>query len=123
MNWSDIWKIILAALTSVGGVGSLMVLATKFASNTIAERLSQKYELKLQKELETFKSALTKREYVSKTRFDTEFRIYRELSQVFSEAIEGVHGIIPFGEAYYPTDEKERNDYTQHLFVEFAKAS
>ncbi len=89
----------------------------------IAERLSQKYELRLQKELEAFKSILTKKEYVSKARFDVEFKIYRELSQVFSEAIEGVHGIIPSGEAYYPTNEGERNDYEQQLFVGFAKAS
>lgn len=100
MSWADIWKIILAALASVGGVAGLIVLAIKFASNIIAERLSQKYELRLQKELEAFKSILTKKEYVSKARFDVEFKIYRELSQVFSEAIEGVHGIIPSGEAY-----------------------
>lgn len=123
MSWADIWKIILAALASFGGVAGLIVLAIKFASNIIAERLSQKYELRLQKELEAFKSILTKKEYVSKARFDVEFKIYRELSQVFSEAIEGVHGIIPSGEAYYPTNEGERNDYEQQLFVGFAKAS
>lgn len=123
MSWSDIWKIILAALASVGGVAGFIVLAIKFASNIIAERLSQKYEIRLQKELESFKSTLSKKEYVSRTRFDTEFKIYRELSQVFSEAIEGVHGIIPFGEAYYPIDEDEKSDYEQQLFVGFAKAS
>ena len=60
MSWADIWKIILAALASVGGVAGLVVLAIKSASNIIAERLSQNYELKLQKELEAFKSTLTK---------------------------------------------------------------
>ena len=123
MSWSDIWKIILTALASVGGVAGLIVLAIKFASNIIAERLSQKYELRLQKELEAFKSTLTKKEYVSKARFDVEFKIYRELSQVFSEAIEGVHGIIPYGEAYYPVNDDERKDYEQQSFIEFAKAS
>lgn len=38
MSWADIWKIILAALASVGGVAGLIVLAIKFASNIIAER-------------------------------------------------------------------------------------
>lgn len=73
-----------------------------------------------QKVLET---SLAHRQYVSKIRFDVEFQIYRELSQVFSEAIEGVHGIIPTDAAYYPVDDVEKQDYVKHLFIQFAKAS
>ena len=84
MSWEDICKIILAALASVGGVAGLIVLAVKFASNIIADRLSQKYEIKLQKDLEEFKSNLSKKEYVSKTKFDKEFSLNRELSSAFA---------------------------------------
>ena len=73
-----------------------------------------------QKVLET---SLAHRQYVSQIRFDAEFQIYRDLSQVFSEAIEGVHGIIPTDAAYYPVDDVEKQDYVNHLFIQFAKAS
>lgn len=106
MEWSDVWKIILTALASAGGVGSLIVLVTKFASNIIAERLSQKYELKLQKELEAFKSTLTKKEYVSKTRFDAEFSIYRELSKAFFNMARDINSLVPAGYNERPADEE-----------------
>lgn len=77
---------------------------------------------KYDKQLEKFKHISEKKNYVSKVRFDAEFSIYRELSQTFSKAVEGVHGIIPDGEAYYPTDSEKRIEYEKHLFVKFIKA-
>lgn len=111
MNWNDVLKIIIAALASVGGISGLIVLAVKFASNIIAERLSQKYELKLQKELEAFKSTLTKKEYVSKTRFDAEFGIYRELSKAFFNMARDINSLIPAGYSERPANE---DDYKKH---------
>lgn len=77
---------------------------------------------KYDKQLEKFKRISEKKNYVSKVRFDAEFSIYRELSQTFSKAVEGVHGIIPDGEAYYPTDGEKRAEYEQYLFSKFTKA-
>ena len=111
MSWADIWKIILAALASVGGVAGLMVLAIKFASSIIAERLSQNYELKLQKELEAFKSTLTKKEYVSKARFDAEFSIYRELSRAFFNMARDINSLVPAGYSERPADEETYKKY------------
>lgn len=81
MSWGDIWKIILAALASVGGVAGLIILVVKFASNVIAERLSQKYQISLEKELESHKSKLDGKNYISKARFDREFAMYQELAE------------------------------------------
>lgn len=81
MSWGDIWKIILAALASVGGVAGLIILVVKFASNVIAERLSQKYQISLEKELESHKSKLDSKNYISKARFDREFAMYQELAE------------------------------------------
>lgn len=81
MSWADIWKIILAALASVGGIAGLIVLAVKFSSNIIADRLSKKYEIKLQKDLESHKSKLDSKTYISKAKFDREFSMYQELSE------------------------------------------
>lgn len=113
MSWADIWKIILAALASVGGVAGLIVLAIKFASNIIAERLSQNYELKLQKELEAFKSTLTKKEYVSKARFDAEFSIYRELSRAFFNMARDINSLVPAGYSERPADEDAYKKYQE----------
>lgn len=81
MSWTDIWKIILAALASVGGVGGLIILVIKFSSNLIAERLSQKYQLSLQKELEKYKAGVENKTYISKARFDREFSMYQDLCE------------------------------------------
>ena len=110
MSWGDIWKIILAALASVGGVAGLIVLAVKFASNIIADRLSQKYEIKLQKDLEEFKSNLSKKEYVSKTKFDTEFSLYRELSSAFAEMVKAIWVLILAGLTNVPADDEDRKE-------------
>lgn len=123
MSWEMVGQIAVAAIISAGGIGGIIIAVVKFSANQIAERMNKKLEASLNKELEKYKHIAEKKNYVSKVRFDAEFKIYRELSQVFSEAIEGVHGIIPFGEAYYPNDEEERDEYKQHLFAEFAKAS
>lgn len=81
MSWADFWKIILAALASVGGVGGLIMLVIKFSSNLIAERLSQKYQLSLQKELEKYKAGVENKTYISKARFDREFSMYQDLCE------------------------------------------
>ena len=84
---NEVSKVVLAVLTSVGGISGLLILTIKISVNTIAERLEQKYSLKLDKELEKYKSNLDNKIYISKTKFDTEFNIYRELSKVFFEMV------------------------------------
>jgi len=80
MNWAKIAEIALTCIASVGGIGAIIVWVIKYVSDTIADRLSKKYQLQLDKEKEKYKTELSKKEYVSKTRFDTEFRVYQELS-------------------------------------------
>ena len=87
MTWDDIWKIILCAVGSAGGVGAIIVGAVRFSSNIIADRLSQKYEAKLQKELEQYKAKLDGKNYITKAQYDAEFSIYRSLSKSFFEMV------------------------------------
>lgn len=75
--------VVIASIISAGGIGGIVVAVIKFSSSIIADRLSKKYESKLETALEKQKAELSKKEYVSKTRFDTEFSIYRELTSVF----------------------------------------
>ena len=95
MSWDDVFKLISAAVISIGGGGALICLAVKFFSESIAESLAKKYEHNLAKILEEHKSKLEHKNYVSKTRFDTEFAIYRELSKNFFMLVEDMNTLFP----------------------------
>lgn len=71
---------VLEIIAGIGGIGAVFVVAVGFASNIIAERLQKKYSLQLNKELEEYKSNLANKNYVSKVRFDKEFKMYQKLS-------------------------------------------
>ena len=81
MNWTHIFEIAISCLVGVGGVGVVFFGLTKWTSDIIAERLSKKYQLQLEKEIEKYKAELNKKEYVSKTRFNTEFQMYQDLAE------------------------------------------
>ena len=67
MDASQIWTIVMACIVSAGGISGIVTIAIKFSANVIADRLSLKYENKLEKALERYKTELSKKEYVSKT--------------------------------------------------------
>lgn len=85
MSWDDIWKITLTIISSVGGIGVIICLIVKFASNTIADKLSKKYELIMNKELEDYKNKLDKKNYISKARFDKVLTIQKIIKLIVNE--------------------------------------
>ena len=89
------WQIVTGILASVGGVAGLIIIIIKVFSNTIAERLSKKYELKLNKELEKYKSNLDSKIYITKAKFDKEFELYQQLSRNFFLMIEKINSLYP----------------------------
>ena len=123
MSWETIWKAVLGVIAGVGGVSSIFVIAIKFSSNFIAEKLSKKYELKLNKELENYKYNLENKNYISKARFDTEFNIYRELSKAFFDMVKDITTMKPIGVATYPADEEKRKEYEHNLYVAASKST
>lgn len=108
MNFDAIWKIALAVVGAAGGYGALVLLGIKFSANLIADRLEKKYELKLSKELEKYKSKLENKTYITKTRFDTEFKIYRELSKSFLTMNTCIKSMINVEVVYKSFDEITR---------------
>ena len=108
MNFDAIWKIALAVVGAARGYGALVLLGIKFSANLIADRLEKKYELKLSKELEKYKSKLENKTYITKTRFDTEFKIYRELSKSFLTMNTCIKSMIKVEVVYKSFDEKTR---------------
>jgi len=123
LGWDEIWKIVLGVLASVGGIGGVILAIIKFSSNIIAKRLEERYTLKLNKELEKYKSNLDNKVYISKTKFDTEFSIYRELSKAFFEMVKDISVMIPAGYATYPADKETRKKYENELYSNASKTT
>lgn len=121
MDWDTIWKATLSVITAAGGFGAVVLLVIKFSSNFIADKLQKKYELKLNKELTEYKSTLDEKlekhksfleskTYITKTKFDTEFNIFRELSTAFFELNISVNTLIPYGYTTVLADEEKRKE-------------
>lgn len=117
MDLSQVLSIATACIVSAGGVGGIAIAVIKFSSNIIAERISAKYENKLEQALEKYKTELSKKEYVSQVKFDAEFEIYRTLSKEFSTAVKNISLMIPDGMAYFPADEDKRKEYENNNYV------
>ena len=118
MDFSQIASIATACIVSAGGVGGVAMAVVKFTSNIIADKISAKYENKLEQALEKYKTELSKKEYVSQVRFDAEFEIYRTLSKEFSTAVKNISLMIPDGIAYSPADEEKRTEYKNKIYVD-----
>ena len=136
MPFGELVKNVLAIF---GGVAGIVALAIWGSVKITTERLSKKYDLKLEKELESFKSTLNKEQadfqgtinekleslksklerknYISKTRFDVEFLTYQELNQTFSTMIKAVRVLIPASGGFY-VDEELRKQCEENQFVQ-----
>lgn len=97
-----------ACIVSAGGIGAIIIGVIKFTSNSIADALSKKYELKLNKELELYKAGVENKIYISKTKFDTEFQLYRQLSKSFTNMTKEVVQLFP------SFTKDARNDYDKY---------
>lgn len=114
--WNEIWKIVLGVLVSVGGIGGIIIFVIKFSVELIAKRLEEKYTLKLNKELEKYKSRLDNKIYISKTKFDAEFSIYRELSKSFFDMVKNINSMIPIGLVNVPADKEVRKKFENECY-------
>lgn len=91
----QILSIAVACIASAGGIGAIAFFTIKLTSNSIAEALLKKYELKMNKELELYKAGVENKIYISKTKFDTEFQLYRQLSKSFTNMNKEVAQLFP----------------------------
>lgn len=116
MNWETVLKIVLSIVGSVGGAGAIIAFVVKFSANLIADKLKKKYELETTKKLEEYKSKLENKNYISKTRFDTEFSIYRTLSVAFFDMVKNISVMIPEGYTQVPADPKVKKEYDKKVY-------
>lgn len=117
MELSQVLSIAFACIVRAGGVGGIAIAVIKFSSNIIAERISAKYENKLEQALEKYKTELNKKEYVSKTRFDAEFEIYRNLSKSFFTMVKDISVMIPYGYTKVPADKEEKRKADEEHYI------
>ncbi len=114
----NIKDIVLWLIASVGGIGFVIVSCVGFCSNIIAKRLEEKYSLKLNEELERYKANIDNKKYITKTKFDAEFALYKSLSKAFFDMVKAVSVMIPQGRAHVPADEKARDEYDEKNYKE-----
>jgi len=117
---NTVWQTVLAIIGSVGGAGVIICAIIKYAADEIAKQLSAKYQLRLDKELETFKQGLNRMNYVSKVRFDAEFALYRELTTACRDMVNYAYFVYP-PFANIPEDENIRKKYEDEVFDKATK--
>lgn len=122
MNWEDAWKITVSIVGGLGGITVIFAAIVRYLSDFIADRLSKKYELRLSKELENYKSSLENKTYISRAKFDTEFAIYRELSSDFSDAVLAIDIMVPTGLTMVPADREARLELDKKHYEAAVKA-
>lgn len=104
----NVWEIIISLVASVGGIGVIFTAVTYFSSNFVAERLQKKYDLKLNERFENYKANVENKKYISKTKFDAEFALYRSLSKAFFDMVKNISVMIPQGYTTVPADKEVR---------------
>lgn len=105
------WKTVLDIIGCIGGVGAIITGIVAFCTNILTKRIEQRFALVLDKELEKYKSNLSKKEYVSKTRFDAEFEIHRSLSKAFFDLALAINTMIPYGKTAVLADPEARKKF------------
>lgn len=122
MSWNDIWKIVFGVIAGFGGISGALCLVIKFSAETIAKRLEEKYTLKLNKELEKYKSDLDSKTYITKSKFDVEFSIYRGLSKKFYNMALAIQVMIPAGLTQVAANKEKRKENDENNYREALQA-
>lgn len=116
------WSIVNAIIVSVGGIGVIITAVVYFSSNFIAERLQKKYELKINEKFEKYKADIDNKKYVTKTKFDAEFELYKNLSKNFFDLVKCISVLIPQGLVSVPADAGKREELDKKHYTDACTA-
>lgn len=119
---SSVWDTVLAVFVSIAGASAIIVALSKWLANLIAEKILKKTEFEFSQKLEALKSSLEKRNYSSKTRFDLEIEVYRQLSETVVIMVSDSSTLFPFGGAREPKEEKERDKFYRENYSRAAQS-
>ena len=115
MDWESVWRIVFAAVASVGGTSVMIIFMGKWLANLSAEAIIKKKEFEFDKKLEDLKSKLEKRNYISKVRFDLEIEVYRQLSESVILMVLNSLCLFPRGSVYGHSDKKLEQERKRDL--------
>ncbi len=102
-------------LEIAGGTTVVALLFGKFAVNKTVDILDKRYDEKMSERLESRKAQLGKKEYISKTRFDTEFKIYQELSEKHISAVYNAGEAVLVARGMYGSDMNRYDEFTNRV--------
>lgn len=115
MTLDGIWDFIKSVLAVAGGTSAVFLLFGKFAITKTVDAFEKRYDEKLNERLETHKAQLSTKEYISKTRFDTEFKIYQELSEKQITAVYNTGEAVMVARGMYGTDIKRYDEFVNRF--------
>jgi len=113
-------ELLTAIITSAGGIGAIVWVLVKSISKYVVDDINRNYQLQLDKELEQYKqeldlsktvksSVVESKQYITKTKFDIELQVYRELSQRFMEMVKCCRFL--FTDEHYYFDDKYGKEF------------
>lgn len=76
-------KVALIFITGVGGVSGIVAIVLKFSELLIDKKIDKKNN----EQLAMLQADIDKKQYISQVRFDTEFKVYRDISRKFGQMI------------------------------------
>ena len=104
MNWTTITDMAIANLIS----GGVIVGVISIIGNHLSNKSLAKLQASLDEKSKRVEAEISKKNYISRTRFDTEFSIYRDLTSAFWQMVLDINSMIPFGYHKTTNDEKLR---------------
>lgn len=115
---NHMWEIVIGIVAAIGGIGTIFTAVIAFCSKFIANGLQRKYQLKLNEELERYKAGIDNKKYISKTKFDAEFQLYKNLSKCFFDVVKTISVLIPQGYVRIPAEKEERRKIQEKYYMD-----
>ena len=79
MDWNEIWKIVLGIITSIGGIGIIIIAISKYLGKIFADKYLEIIKKDFEKEVEKYKTGLDIHKSVILRYSDVQFEQYSKL--------------------------------------------
>ena len=79
MDWNEIWKIVLGIITSIGGIGIVIIGISKYLGKIFADKYLERIKKDFEKEVEEYKTGLDIHKSVTLRYSDAQFEQYSKL--------------------------------------------
>lgn len=113
-GWSIFSSFLIACLISA--LWSIYFNRIKEGQRTEFQKQIEEQKSEFAKEIENLKAKNDKLNYISKTQFDAEFKIYQELSEPVFDMFFDVMQLFPMGLDYVPEDEEDRKVFYEERY-------